>query len=109
MPKLQNKNQINNKTGDRYGQYRPETVDRLIVIRDLLYKHGLTIAGVKKLLRDGNFPSSGDEFVAAMPTNAAPAVAAAPVATHGTPAIDAQQLDRAIEILTAACDILKNA
>ena len=93
--------------GRRY--YRPETVDRLIVIRDLLYKHGLTIAGVKKLLRDGNFPSSGDEFVAAVPTNAAPDVAATPVATHGTTVTDVQQLDRAIEILTAACDILKNA
>ena len=38
--------------GRRY--YRAETVEKLIVIRDLLYKHGLTIAGVKKLLRDGN-------------------------------------------------------
>ena len=46
--------------GRRY--YRAETVDRLIVIRDLLYKQGLTIAGVKKLLREGNLPKTADEF-----------------------------------------------
>ena len=50
--------------GRRY--YRTETVDRLIVIRDLLYKHGLTIAGVKKLLRDGNFPTSAAEFLSSV-------------------------------------------
>ena len=42
--------------GRRY--YRADTVERLTVIRDLLYKHGMTIAGVKKLLRSGNFPAS---------------------------------------------------
>ena len=47
--------------GRRY--YRAETVEKLIVIRDLLYKHGLTIAGVKKLLRDGNLPTSVDEVL----------------------------------------------
>jgi len=47
--------------GRRY--YRTETVAKLIVIRDLLYTHGLTIAGVKKLLRDGNLPSSADELL----------------------------------------------
>lgn len=47
--------------GRRY--YRAETVEKLIVIRDLLYKHGLTIAGVKKLLRDGNLPTGVDEVL----------------------------------------------
>ncbi|MBE6461270.1 MAG: MerR family transcriptional regulator [Alphaproteobacteria bacterium] len=47
--------------GRRY--YRTETVNKLIVIKDLLYTHGLTIAGVKKLLRDGNLPSSADELL----------------------------------------------
>lgn len=47
--------------GRRY--YRAETVEKLIIIRDLLYKHGLTIAGVKKLLRDGNLPTSVDEVL----------------------------------------------
>lgn len=46
--------------GRRY--YRPETVNRLVVIQDLLYNHGMTIAGVKKLLHDGNFPKNTDEI-----------------------------------------------
>ena len=37
--------------GRRY--YRPEDVDLLRRIRELLYKHGYTIKGVQKLLRDG--------------------------------------------------------
>lgn len=48
--------------GRRY--YRAETVEKLIVIRDLLHKHGLTIAGVKKLMRDGNLPTCADELLA---------------------------------------------
>ena len=37
--------------GRRY--YRTETVHRLEIIKDLLYNRGMTIAGVKKMLRDG--------------------------------------------------------
>lgn len=40
--------------GRRY--YRPETVQALETIKGLLYSHGMTIAGVKKLLRDDKFP-----------------------------------------------------
>lgn len=40
--------------GRRY--YRAETVDRLVVIRDLLYKHGMTIAGVKSYCVTVIFP-----------------------------------------------------
>lgn len=47
--------------GRRY--YRTETVEKLLVIKDLLYKHGLTIAGVKKLLRDGNLPTNIDDVL----------------------------------------------
>ena len=46
--------------GRRY--YRSDTIDRLFVIRDLLYKNGLTIAGVKKLLHDGKMPKVATEF-----------------------------------------------
>ena len=46
--------------GRRY--YRTETVARLKIIKDLLYTHGMSIAGVKKLLRDGNLPTSADEL-----------------------------------------------
>lgn len=48
--------------GRRY--YRAETVRCLMVIRDMLYKHGMTIAGVKKLLRDGKLPDTADDFMA---------------------------------------------
>ena len=46
--------------GRRY--YRPETLERLIIIRDLLYKNGLTIVCVKKLLHDGKFPREAAEY-----------------------------------------------
>ena len=47
--------------GRRY--YRPETVDRLNIIKDLLYTRGMTIAGVKKLIHDGDLPKSSGDFV----------------------------------------------
>ena len=47
--------------GRRY--YRSETVQRLITIKELLYTHGMTIAGVKKMLRDGNLPASPQEIL----------------------------------------------
>ena len=39
--------------GRRY--YRPETVAALKQVRALLYDRGMTIAGVKKLIKDGQF------------------------------------------------------
>lgn len=82
--------------GRRY--YRAETVQRLVVIRDLLYSHGMTIAGVKKLLRDGNLPVSADELTAGVTgAHSAPA-AAAP---------DSAQLDMAIDLLCQAKSILE--
>lgn len=90
--------------GRRY--YRAETVDRLIVIRDLLYKHGLTIAGVKKLLRDGALPKNADEFMqnsaAEMPANTGEIVQKA------ERKIDDDQIDIAINLLEHAKDLLKN-
>ena len=47
--------------GRRY--YRTDTVKKLIKIKDLLYTHGMTIAGVKKLLRDGNLPEDTNNIV----------------------------------------------
>ena len=93
--------------GRRY--YRTDTVDRLIVIRDLLYKHGLTIAGVKKLLRDGNFPASAEDFVGAMNNEGATTGArVASVRHNDARQPDVQQLDLVINLLTAARDTLKN-
>jgi DNA-binding transcriptional MerR regulator len=48
--------------GRRY--YRPEDVDLLRAIRDLLYEQGYTIKGVQKLMREGGL-KIGDEAVAA--------------------------------------------
>ncbi|MBO7643306.1 MAG: MerR family transcriptional regulator [Alphaproteobacteria bacterium] len=47
--------------GRRY--YRTETIERLAVIKDLLYVRGMTIAGVKKLIHDGELPHSAGDFV----------------------------------------------
>ena len=43
--------------GRRY--YRPEDVDQLRHIRDLLYTEGYTIKGVQRLLRDNAEPPEG--------------------------------------------------
>ena len=48
--------------GRRY--YRPEDVDLLRAIRDLLYEQGYTIKGVQKLMREGGL-KIGDEPIAA--------------------------------------------
>lgn len=78
--------------GRRY--YRAETVEKLFVIRDLLYMHGMTIAGVKKLLRDGNLPTTADALVGA------PVASAVPMSASSAP--------KNIEIDTVI-DLLKNA
>lgn len=78
--------------GRRY--YRPETVDKLTVIKDLLYTHGMTIAGVKKMLRDGNFPSDINHIISA-----------APVARNNSAVVDNQATDD----INLAITLLKNA
>ena len=96
--------------GRRY--YRPETVARLRTIQDWLYNRGMTIAGVKKLIRGGDFltdeigqwsvhpqidtppvaPSKPSDFV----SNDAPTIAP----------LDATKLELAIGLLTQARDLL---
>lgn len=90
--------------GRRY--YRAETVRRLMVIKDLLYTRGMTIAGVKKLLRDGNLPESVDDFMAPMGTPTK-TVSATPVQS-ATQSVDTAQLDMAITLLTQARELLAN-
>ena len=53
--------------GRRY--YRPEDIELLRSIRELLYTEGYTIKGVQKLLREG-----GARFTISVPTPAAVAV-----------------------------------
>ncbi len=83
--------------GRRY--YRAETVDRLIVIRDLLYKQGLTIAGVKKLLREGNLPKTADEFTQEI------SVSSETVKPQSKQ--DSDKLDVVISLLEGAKNLLK--
>lgn len=86
--------------GRRY--YRTETVDRLIVIKELLYTRGMTIAGVKKLLRDGDLPRTIDDlsFVGAAPVAPAPAAPDVPQ-SHAT------EIDQALALLTDALGVLQ--
>ena len=86
--------------GRRY--YRTETVNKLIVIKDLLYTHGMTIAGVKKLMRDGNLPTNTDELLASVENAPAPIVApASPVSNNNA------ELDLVIKLLESARENLQ--
>ncbi|MDE6571566.1 MAG: MerR family transcriptional regulator [Alphaproteobacteria bacterium] len=87
--------------GRRY--YRAETVSRLRVIKELLYSHGMTIAGVKKLLRDGNFPENATDLLR-RPDGAGDG-AAMSVAPAGMGAVSGE-IDRAIELLENARALL---
>lgn len=84
--------------GRRY--YRTETVARLTVIRDLLYTRGMTIAGVKKLLRDGTFPDTASALNIA-PTAASTATPSAPTSQN-----HADEIDTAIDLLLSAKQLL---
>ncbi len=79
--------------GRRY--YRTETVKKLLVIKDLLYSRGMTIAGVKKLLRDGELPDNigGLDFCGG---------ADGAVQKKSLPT----DIDRVIDLLAAAREIL---
>ena len=49
------------KRAGRRRYYRPEDLDVLRQIRDLLYRDGYTIKGVQKLFKDGNFKEGDPE------------------------------------------------
>ena len=89
--------------GRRY--YRSETVDKLYVIKDLLCTHGMTIAGVKKMLRDGNLPDSANQIsveniqVSPMPTVA--------VSESVQPMVSNADIDMAISFLESARSLLQ--
>lgn len=93
--------------GRRY--YRAETVERLIVIKDLLYTHGMTIAGVKKLLRDGNLPASASDVSSAGVVPAAPSVVKSVSVSDSAAdlSVDNIELDTAISLLENARTILQ--
>jgi len=101
--------------GRRY--YRPEDVDLLRGIRDLLYTEGYTIKGVQKLLREAGVKSvsSGAATGAPAPESAPvapapatePPAAAAPPAT-GLPADKRAALAEIAAELETLRDILRN-
>lgn len=80
--------------GRRY--YRAETVQRLETIKDLLYNRGMTIAGVKKMIRDGALSDAGVSFVG----GADKAVAS------GTGTVSAADVEVVLSLLRTARDIL---
>jgi DNA-binding transcriptional MerR regulator len=89
--------------GRRY--YRSETVDKLYVIKDLLYTHGMTIAGVKKMLRDGNLPDSANQIsVENIQVSPMPAVA---VSETVQPTMSNADIDMAISFLESARSLLQ--
>ena len=83
--------------GRRY--YRNETVTKLETIKSLLYDRGMTIAGVKKMIHDGELSV---EIRAARPKDSAP-VATAPQ----TRSIDSDSVRVAISYLEQARAILE--
>ena len=94
--------------GRRY--YRAETVERLFVLKDLLYARGLTIAGVKKILRDGDLPKKIDDLLAmSAPSDETVAAAVAPVvsAPKGVSTECGDKIKFAIDLLTQAKSILQ--
>mgnify|MGYP001459875680 CR=1 FL=1 len=89
--------------GRRY--YRPEDIDLLRRIRDLLYSEGYTIKGVQRLLREGRGKDGGEIDGAAQapkaPQAAAPAAAPPPDAKA--------ELKAVIDELGVLRDMLKAA
>jgi len=83
--------------GRRY--YRAETVGRLETIKDLLYNRGMTIAGVKKLIRDGALTTGGADIapIAAMPESSA---------QFAPTRASAADIDVIVSLLQTARDIL---
>jgi DNA-binding transcriptional MerR regulator len=82
--------------GRRY--YRPEDVDLLRNIRDLLYTEGYTIRGVQKLLREGGVRSLGESLERSSQGKSEPP-AAAP-APAGLSLKQRQTLEAALSELT---------
>lgn len=91
--------------GRRY--YRPEDIELLRRIRDLLYSEGYTIKGVQRLLREGR----GKDGDAQGDTGTAGAGTAAPVATvapDGAPDVSSE-IKAVIDELSELRDMLKAA
>ncbi|MBR4860405.1 MAG: MerR family transcriptional regulator [Alphaproteobacteria bacterium] len=87
--------------GRRY--YRTEIFERLVVLKDLLYSRGLTIAGVKKLMRDGDLPKNIDDLLAV----SAPSAETVTVAASPRVQDRSEEIKFAIDLLKSARDLLQ--
>lgn len=87
--------------GRRY--YRTETVAMLEVIKDLLYNRGMTIAGVKKMIKEGTIPESVDQMDRPVAPPAAPVVESVPTGLFPKQA----DVDQVIDLLERAMTELK--
>ena len=85
--------------GRRY--YRAETITRLRTIQDLLYNRGMTIAGVKKLIKSGEFTSIDVENKAVVQ----PIASVEPVT--GPASMDLTKIELAVGLLNQAKELLK--
>lgn len=104
--------------GRRY--YRPETVARLKTIQDLLYNRGMTIAGVKKLIHNGEFSEIEIAPTVRQPSRPDDAPVRAPMVPAATyddifggdaprpvNTLDTTKVDLAIGLLTQARELLQ--
>lgn len=87
--------------GRRY--YRTETFERLVILKDLLYSRGMTIAGVKKLMRDGDLPKNIDDLLAA----SAPSMETVVAASASRSPDYGDEIKFAIDLLKSARDLLQ--
>ena len=86
--------------GRRY--YRPEMVARLHTIQDLLYNRGMTIAGVKKLIHNGEF----EDAVAITPVASRVVAPSRPVLQQSSGVVDKSAIDLAVDLLIQAHALL---
>lgn len=90
--------------GRRY--YRTETVEMLDVIKDLLYNRGMTIAGVKKMIKEGTIPTGSEQME--QQTDVKSLSQPEPAVTAGTGLFPhATDIDQAIDLLERARKILQ--
>ena len=87
--------------GRRY--YRPETVERLETIKSLLYDRGMTIAGVKKLIHDGDLPKNTGDFTIGVARETSQKT---PVNTGTKTVAGSDEVDTVITLLNTAREIL---
>ena len=78
--------------GRRY--YRPDVVEKIATIKTLLYDRGMTIAGVKKMIHNGEFSEVENADVAPQSTKTT------------TQNIDGAEIDFAIDLLKQAYELL---